>query len=129
MTEKIHMEDIENGSIKISNEVLAAIAGMASSQVEGVVGMSGNLAGGITELLGKKNPTKGIKVEVKENEVFLELHLMLCFGSKLNEVGLEVQKKVKEAIESMTDLTVKEVNVFVEGIGKTKGEKEAQETK
>ncbi len=129
MTEKIHMEDIENGSIKISNEVLAAIAGMASSQVEGVVGMSGNLAGGITELLGKKNPTKGIKVEVKENEVFLELHLMLCFGSKLNEVGLEVQKKVKEAIESMTDLTVKEVNVFVEGIGKTKGEKETQETK
>ena len=129
MTDKIHMEDIENGSIKISNEVLAAIAGMASSQVEGVVGMSGNLAGGITELLGKKNPTKGIKVEVKENEVFLELHLMLCFGSKLNEVGLEVQKKVKEAIESMTDLTVKEVNVFVEGIGKTKGEKEAQETK
>ncbi len=129
MTEKIHMEDIENGSIKISNEVLAAIAGMASSQVEGVVGMSGNLAGGITELLGKKNPTKGIKVEVKENVVFLELLLMLCFGSKLNEVGLEVQKKVKEAIESMTDLTVKEVNVFVEGIGKTKGEKEAQETK
>ena len=56
MTDKIHMEDIENGSIKISNEVIAGIAGMASSKVEGVVGMSGNLAGGITELLGKKNP-------------------------------------------------------------------------
>lgn len=129
MTEKIHMEDIENGSIKISNEVIAGIAGMASNQVEGVVGMSGNLAGGITELLGKKNPTKGIKVEIKDDEVYLEMHLMLCYGSKLNEVGLEVQKKVKEAIESMTDLTVKEVNVFIEGIGKAKGDKEAPETK
>lgn len=129
MTEKIHMEDIENGSIKISNEVIAGIAGMASNQVEGVVGMSSNLAGGITELLGKKNPTKGIKVEIKDDEVYLEMHLMLCYGSKLNEVGLEVQKKVKEAIESMTDLTVREINVFIEGIGKTKADKEAPETK
>jgi uncharacterized alkaline shock family protein YloU len=129
MTDKIHMEDIENGSIKISNEVIAGIAGMASGKVEGVVGMSGNLAGGITELLGKKNPAKGIKVEIRDDGVYLEMHLMLCYGSKLNEVGLEVQKKVKEAIESMTDLTVREVNVFIEGIGKTKTDKEAPETK
>ncbi len=129
MTDKIHMEDIENGSIKISNEVIAGIAGMASGKVEGVVGMSGNLAGGITELLGKKNPAKGIKVEIRDDGVYLEMHLMLCYGSKLNEVGLEVQKKVKEAIESMTDLTVREVNVFIEGIGKTKTDKEAPDTK
>ncbi|MDY0255745.1 Asp23/Gls24 family envelope stress response protein [Gudongella oleilytica] len=129
MTDKIHMEDIENGSIKISNEVIAGIAGMASGKVEGVVGMSGNLAGGITELLGKKNPAKGIKVEIRDDGVYLEMHLMLCYGSKLNEVGLEVQKKVKEAIESMTDLTVREVNVFIEGIGKTKTDKETPETK
>jgi uncharacterized alkaline shock family protein YloU len=129
MTEKIHIEDIENGSIKISNEVISAIAGMASNQVEGVVGMSGNLAGGITELLGKKNPSKGIKVEVRESEVFVEMHIMLSYGSKLNEVGLQVQAKVKEAIENMTDLTVKEVNVFIEGIGKTKTDKDTTETK
>ena len=129
MTEKIHFEDIENGSIKISNEVISAIAGMASNQVEGVVGMSGNLAGGITELLGKKNPSKGIKVEVRDSEVFVEMHIMLSYGSKLNEVGLQVQKKVKEAIENMTDLTVKEVNVFIEGIGKTKTDKDTSEKK
>lgn len=129
MSEKIHMEDIENGSIKISNDVISAIAGMASNQVDGVMGMSGNLAGGITELLGKKNPSKGIKVEIRDDEVFLEMHIMLCYGCKLNEVGLEVQKKVKEAVESMTDLKVKEVNVFIEGIGKTKIDKETSDSK
>ncbi|MDX9917881.1 MAG: Asp23/Gls24 family envelope stress response protein [Gudongella sp.] len=126
MSDKFHMEDIENGTIKISNDVIAAIAGMAASQVEGVTGMSG---GGITELLGMKSTTRGIKADVNEGEVFVELHLLLSYGAKLNEVGLEVQKKVKEAIESMTDLTVTEINVFIDGIGKSKQDKEPQETK
>ena len=66
MSEKDHMEYIENGSIQISNEVIATIAGTAAMEVEGVVGMSSNLAGGISELLGKKNPGKGVKVDIRE---------------------------------------------------------------
>lgn len=120
MTEKDHMEYIENGSINISNDVIAKIAGTAAMEVEGVSGMSSNLAGGISELLGKKNPGKGIKVEIKDKEVFLDIHLTLEYGAKLNDVGLMVQEETKKAIENMTDLLVKNVNIYIEGISKAK---------
>ena len=122
MTEKDHMEYIENGSIKISNEVIATIAGTAAMEVEGVVGMSSNLAGGISELLGKKNPAKGVKVEIKDKEVTIEMHLTLAFGAKLNDVGLKVQQETKKAVETMTDLKVMKVDVHVEGISRAKTE-------
>jgi uncharacterized alkaline shock family protein YloU len=122
MSEKDHMEYIENGSIQISNEVIATIAGTAAMEVEGVVGMSSNLAGGISELLGKKNPGKGVKVEIRDKEVTVEMHLTLEYGAKLNDVGLKVQEETKRAIETMTDLKVKEVNVHIEGINRTKNE-------
>lgn len=122
MTEKNHMEYIENGSINISNDVIAKIAGTAAMEVEGVSGMSGNLAGGISELLGKKNPGKGIKVEIKDTEVILDMHLTLEYGVKLNDVGLKVQEETKKAIENMTDLLVKTVNVHIEGISKVKND-------
>lgn len=122
MTEKDHMEYIENGSIKISNDVIATIAGTAAMEVEGVVGMSSNLAGGISELLGKKNPGKGVKVDIRDKEVSVEMHLLLEYGAKLNDVSLKVQEETKKAIENMTDLDVKTVNVYVEGISRTKNE-------
>ena len=122
MTEKDHMEYIENGSIKISNDVIATIAGTAAMEVEGVVGMNSNLAGGISELLGKKNPGKGVKVDIKDKEVSVEMHLILEYGAKLNDVSLKVQEETKKAIENMTDLDVKTVNVYVEGISRTKNE-------
>ncbi|MGM0395591.1 MAG: Asp23/Gls24 family envelope stress response protein [Bacillota bacterium] len=122
MTEKDHMEYIENGSINISNEVIETIAGTAAMEVEGVTGMSSNLAGGISELLGKKNPGRGVKVEIKDKEVFIDMHLLLAYGAKLNEVGLRVQEETKKAVENMTDLHVKTVNVHVEGISKPKDE-------
>ncbi len=122
MTEKDHMEYIENGSIQISNDVIATIAGTAAMEVEGVVGMSSNLAGGISELLGKKNPGKGVKVDIRDKEVSVEMHLLLEYGAKLNDVSLKVQEETKKAIENMTDLDVKTVNVYVEGISRTKNE-------
>ncbi len=122
MSEKDHMEYIENGSIQISNEVIATIAGTAAMEVEGVVGMSSNLAGGISELLGKKNPGKGVKVDIREKEVTVEMHLTLEYGAKLNDVGFKVQEETKRAIETMTDLRVKAVNVHIEGINRTKND-------
>lgn len=124
MDEKEKVDYMENGTVKISNEVLATIATTAANEVEGVVGVSSNLASGITELLGKKGTGKKVKVELKDSDVFVEMHLTLAYGTKINEVGLQVQKKVKEAIESMTDLNVAEVNIHVEGISRVKESKE-----
>jgi uncharacterized alkaline shock family protein YloU len=124
MTENANSEHMENGVVNISNEVISTIASTAAMQVEGVVGMNNNLAGGISELLGKKNHGKGVKTEVDGEEVSLELHLNLAYGAKINEVGKEVQNKVKEAIENMTDLIVKNVDVHIEGVVRTKSEED-----
>ncbi len=124
MNEKENVDYMDNGSVKISNDVLSTIAMTAANEVEGVMGVTSNLASGISELLGKKTTGKKVKVELKENEVFVEMHLTLAYGAKINEVGLNVQKKVKEAIESMTDLSVKEVNIHVEGISRVKESKD-----
>lgn len=124
MNEKENVDYMDNGSVKISNDVLSTIAMTAANEVEGVMGVTSNLASGISELLGKKTTGKKVKVELKENEVFVEMHLTLAYGAKINEVGLNVQKKVKEAIESMTDLNVKEVNIHVEGISRVKESKD-----
>lgn len=124
MTENVNKDYIENGVINISNDVISTIASTAAMEVEGVVGMNSNLAGGISELLGKKNHGKGVKTEVDGKEVSLELHLNLAYGAKLNQVGEEVQNKVKEAIENMTDLSIKNIDVHIQGVVRTKSEED-----
>ena len=122
-------ERLELGTIKIANEVVAIIAGLAATEVDGVVGMTGTLTSGITELLGKKNLTKGVKVEVGEKECACDLNIMVKFGVKLAEVCKKVQENVKNAIESMTGLTVVEVNVHVTDVIIEEPEKEVETTK
>lgn len=124
MTDNINKEYIENGSVNISNDVISTIASTAALEVEGVVGMTSNLAEGISELLGKKNLGKGVKTEINKDQVSLELHLNLAYGAKLNQVGEEVQIKVKEAIENMTDLNVINIDVHIEGVVRTKTEED-----
>ena len=124
MTDNTNKEYIENGSVNISNDVISTIASTAALEVEGVVGMTSNLAEGISELLGKKNLGKGVKTEINKDQVSLELHLNLAYGAKLNQVGEEVQIKVKEAIENMTDLNVMNIDVHIEGVVRTKTEED-----
>jgi len=104
------------GSIKISEEVVSIIAGLAATQVPGVAGMSGGVVGGITEKLGRKNLTKGVKVEVGEKEAAVDLYIVVDFGSRIPEVAANIQDAVKQAIEKMTGLAVVEVNVNVQGV-------------
>lgn len=104
------------GTIRIANEVVGIIAGLAATEVAGVAGMSGGLAGGIAEILGRKNLSKGVKVEVGEKEAAVDLFIIVEYGVVLPEVALKVQENVKRAIESMTGLTVVEVNVHVQGV-------------
>ncbi len=106
----------ENGSIRIANEVVAVIAGLAATEVEGVAGMSGGVVGGIAEMLGKKNLAKGVKVEVGEKEAAVDLFIIVSYGIAIPEVAYEVQNNVKKAIHSMTGLDVIEVNVHIQGV-------------
>lgn len=104
------------GNIRIADEVVAVIAGLAATEIEGVAGMSGNLAGGIAEMLGRKNLSKGVKVQVGEKETAVDLHVIVEYGVKIPEVALQIQESVKKAIESMTGLTVVETNVNIQGV-------------
>lgn len=121
----------DNNGIKISDDVVAVIAGVAVSEVPGVSGMAGGFAGGISEVLsGKKNMSKGIKVEVGEKETKIDVNIIVEYGTRIPDVAFEIQNRVKKAVETMTGLTVLEVNVHVQGVSteKTTGEEtEVQE--
>ena len=107
----------ENEGIQISNDVVAVIAGVAVSEVPGVAGMSGGFAGGITEVLsGKKNLAKGIKVDISEKAVKIDVNIIVEYGSRIPDVAFEIQNRVKKAVENMTGLNVEEVNVHVQGV-------------
>lgn len=110
------VEKSEDG-IEISNDVIAVIAGVAVSEVQGVASMSGSFAGGITEVLsGKKNLAKGIKVEKSENTAKIDVNIIVEYGSRIPDVAFEIQNRVKKAVEGMTGFKVEEVNVHVQGV-------------
>ncbi|SFK93783.1 Uncharacterized conserved protein YloU, alkaline shock protein (Asp23) family [Paenibacillus sp. 1_12] len=109
-------EKTEMGTIQIAPEVIEIIAGMATIEVPGVAGMSGGFAGGIAELLGRKNLSKGVKVEVGQREAAVDVSIVIEFGTRIPEVAAGVQHNVKNAIESMTGLSVKEVNVHIHDV-------------
>src|SRR5690606_12556038 len=109
-------ERTELGDSRIVNEVVGIIAGLAATDVEGVAGMSGGIAGGIAELLGRKNLAKGVKVEVGEAQAAVDLFVVVDFGVRIPDVAYHIQENVKRAIETMTGLQVVEVNVHVQGV-------------
>ncbi len=114
------------GTIRIANEVVAVIAGLAATEIDGVAGMSGGIAGGIAEMLGRRNLARGVKVEVGEREAAIDLFLIVEFGVRIPDVALRVQENVKQAIESMTGLAVIEVNVHVQGVSFAEGQEDQQ---
>lgn len=116
--EETEQEEItETEGIQISNDVIAVIAGVAVSEVQGVSSMAGGFAGGITEVLsGKKNLAKGIKVEKEENSVKIDVNIIVEYGTRIPDVAFEIQNRVKTAVENMTGLKVEEVNVHVQGV-------------
>ncbi len=119
----------EKNEIKIANDVVAVIAGVAVSEVPGVSEMAGGFAGGITEVLsGKKNLAKGIKVEVGEKDAKIDVNIIVEYGVRIPDVAFEIQNRVKKAVETMTGLNVLEVNVHVQGVN-TESKEETPETK
>ncbi len=117
VNEEIEVGVNGNDGIKIADDVVAVIAGVAASEVPGVYSMSGGFAGGISEVLsGKKNLAKGIKVEVGEKETKIDVNIIVEYGTRIPDVAFEIQNRVKKAVESMTGLKVLEVNVHVQGV-------------
>lgn len=116
VVEEVKEEQTDNG-IEISNDVIAVIAGVAVSEVQGVASMSGGFAGGITEVLsGKKNLAKGIKVEKSENSAKIDVNIIVEYGSRIPDVAFEIQNRVKKSVEDMTGFKVEEVNVHIQGV-------------
>ncbi|MBQ9267093.1 MAG: Asp23/Gls24 family envelope stress response protein [Clostridia bacterium] len=112
--------ETEVNGIKISDDVVAIIAGMAASEVKGVSSMNGGLVGGISEVFGKKNFAKGVKVQVGEKEVIIDLFITVEYGCRIPDIAWEIQNKVKTAVENMTGLSVVEVNIHVQGVNMPK---------
>ncbi len=108
--------DSQSGKIQIADEVIAIIAGTAAMEVEGVAGTSGNLTGDLAERLGRKHLSKGVKVDVYENQVTINISILVKFGYKVQEVSLNVQERVKVAVETMTGLEAPEINIHVSGL-------------
>ena len=107
----------ENEGIKISDDVVAVIAGVAVSEVPGVASMAGSFAGGISEVFsGKKNMAKGIKVDIADNDTKIDVNIIVEYGTRIPDVAFEIQNRVKKAVENMTGLNVEEVNVHVQGV-------------
>ena len=122
-------EEVSEGEgIQISNDVIAVIAGVAVSEVQGVSSMAGGFAGGISEVLsGKKNLAKGIKVDKDESKVKIDVNIVVEYGTRIPDVAFEIQNRVKTSVENMTGLKVEEVNVHVQGVNTNIANKEETE--
>ncbi len=114
----------KDGNISISNDVIATISAIAAKSIEGVAGMTNSITGGFAELLGKKNPGKGVKVSINGRDVKIDMYVVVEYGVKIPDVAWEIQGKTKSEVEAMTGLNVVAVNVNIEGVNTTLSELE-----
>lgn len=106
----------ENGEVVIANEVIAIIAGISATEVEGVDSMNGGWSGSIIAKMGIRDLSQGVKIEVEDGHVSVDLSLNVKYGYSIPEVSTLVQEKVSQAIESMTGLNVLDVNIRIAGV-------------
>ena len=127
--EKIIETTEENsvGAIRIASDVVATIASMAAAEIPGVAGMSGGITSGLAQMLGRKQMTKGVKVDVSESDAALDIYIIVKYGVAIGDVAKQVQEGVKATVESMTGLVCKEVNVHVQGVSFPEPEPEPAE--
>ncbi len=123
MSEKYLVDAMNDGNVKIADDVIATIAAVAAEGVEGVVEMQSTLKASVTDMLGVKNLARGVKVSVGEQEAVIDMFITVLYGKNIVEICKNVQEKVKEAVENMTGLDVVEVNIHVSGIALTEKEK------
>ncbi len=111
------VQPVDKGTVNISEEVVAAIAALAISDVEGVFGLSSSFfTADLAELLGRKNMAKGVKLTIDNEVVTVECFVVIAYGSDIPAVAANIQDAVITAVESMTGLKVAAVNVDICGI-------------
>lgn len=101
-------------TIEIGNDVIQIVAGIAASRTPGVAAMTGGA--GLIEILGRKNLAKGVRVEVNDGNADIDVHIIAAYGANLGQLFLELQRNVRDAVETMTGLAVNAVNVYTQGI-------------
>lgn len=116
------------GNVNISDEVISVIASLTASGIKGVAGMAGGAIGGFAEFIGKKNPSKGVKVVKEDDKLTIDLAIIVEYGAKIPDVAWELQDKVKNEVESMTGLSVVTVNISVDGVNVPTTEEAAKES-
>lgn len=109
-------EDDNKGAIKIADDVVARIAVIAATEVEGISAMAGNVTADLLQKVGVKNLAKGVRVEVNDRKVKIQLALIMDYGYNIPSTCQYVQTKVKNAVENMTGLEVQDVNVRIAGV-------------
>jgi uncharacterized alkaline shock family protein YloU len=120
MSEQVKEQPKREDKIRISEEVIATIAGIAAAGNENVASMGGTFVDGLAGMLGRKAPSKGIKVELKDNLVNIDMSVIMQYGCKIHEAARDMQKRVRDAVEDMTGLEVMNINVSVLGINISK---------
>lgn len=110
------LEEGQIGEVRIADEVVAIIAGLAATEVKGVASMAGNVTNELVSKLGMKNLSKGVKVVVTSEAVSVDISLNIEYGYSIPKTSKKVQEKVKQAIENMTGLQVLEVNVRIASV-------------
>lgn len=109
------------GEVNIADEVVTIIAGLAATEVEGVSSMAGNITNELVSRLGKKNLSKGVRVEVTDNSVTVDVAINIEFGYAIPDISTKVQERIKSAIETMTGLDVNAVNVRIVSVDMKSG--------
>lgn len=138
MDEKINVQEVVNteievadegiGNIKIAPDVVSSIAGVATMEIKGVASMHTSFAGGIADMFGsKKGQSKGVKVEITEQNVVIDLYIDVEYGVRIPELAWEIQENVKNNVETMTGLNAEKVNIHIEGVNFKKAEKDNEE--
>ena len=106
----------ENDNMLITDEAIAVMAGVAATEVKGVASMSGGFAGGIAEVFGRKNLSKGVKVVTKNDVTTVDLYVIVKYGYRIPDLADEIQENVKNTIDALSGITVDAVNIHVQGI-------------
>ncbi|WP_062048201.1 Asp23/Gls24 family envelope stress response protein [Bacillus sp. JCM 19034] len=106
----------ELGKVEISPEVIEVIAGIAASEVDGVATMRGNFATDVAEKLGRKNHGKGVKVELEEDGIIIDVSVVITYGVSVPNVANLIQSNIKQALQTMTAIDVQAINVHVVGV-------------
>ncbi|KGA97901.1 hypothetical protein BALCAV_0207670 [Alkalihalobacillus alcalophilus ATCC 27647 = CGMCC 1.3604] len=106
----------ELGKVEISPEVIEVIAGIAASEVEGVANMRGNFASGVAEKLGRKNHGKGVRVDLNDDGILVDVSVVIMYGVSVPEVAKLIQTNIQQALQTMTAIQLNAINVHVVGI-------------